>query len=82
MLTTHLICFLLPLSFQGDPVREGEPHVQREPGHRLRPDTNEGPRAGRHDGAERHQIPEAGGGNAHYQRRRAVLRGRNHNMQE
>lgn len=55
-----------PLSIQSDPVREGEPHVQREPGHRLRPDTDEGPRAGRHDRTQRHPIPETRGGNAHY----------------
>lgn len=55
-------------------MREGEPHVQREPGHRLRPDTDAGPRAGRHDGAQRHPLPETCGGNAHYQRRRVVLR--------
>lgn len=61
--------------FQGDGVREGEPHVQREPGHRLRPDADEGPRAGRHDGAQRHPVPETRGGNAHHQRRRVVLRG-------
>lgn len=64
-----------PLHIQSDPVREGEPHVQREPGHRLRPDADEGPRAGRHDGAQRHPIPETRGGSAHYQRRRVVLRG-------
>lgn len=55
----------LPLSIQSDRVREGQPHVQREPGYRLRPDTDEGPRAGRHDGAQRHPIPETRGGDAH-----------------
>ncbi len=63
------------LSIQSDPAREGEPHVQREPRHRLRPDADESPRAGRHDGAQRHPIPETRGGNAHHQRRCVVLRG-------
>lgn len=73
-LPSHTLSLLL--FTQGDRVREGEPHVQREPGHRLRPYADEGPRPGRHDGAQRHPIPETRGGNSHHQRRRAVLRGK------
>lgn len=60
---------------QSDPEGEGKPDVQREPGHRLRPDADEGPGARRHDGAQRHPIPEARGGDSHYERGHAVLRG-------
>lgn len=67
--------YFLPLFTQSNPVWEGQPHVQWEPGYRLRSDTDASPRSGRYDGAQRHQIPETGGGNAHYQRRCIVLRG-------
>lgn len=66
---------LTPSMSQGDPERKGEPDVQREPGHCFRSDTDEGSRAGRHDSAERHPIPETCGGKPHHQWRRALLRG-------
>lgn len=66
---------LTPSISQGDPEREGEPDVQREPGHCVRSDADEGSRAGRHDGAEWHPIPETCGGKPHHQWRRALLRG-------
>lgn len=73
------LCFN-PLFFwvdppQSDPEREGQLDVQREPGHRVRADADEGAGPGRHDGAQRHPIPETGGGEPHHQRGRALLRG-------
>lgn len=77
LLTLSVLC----LSIQSDPAREGQPHVQREPRHRLRPDADEGARAGRNDGAQRHPIPETRGGDAHHQRGRVVLRGKSDFLQ-
>lgn len=66
---------LIPSMSQGDPEWEGESDVQREPGHCVRSNADEGSRAGRHDGAERHPIPETCGGKPHHQWRCALLRG-------
>ena len=73
----HSHTLLRPFVFhQGDRVREGQPHDQRELGYRLRTDADEGARTRRHDGAQRHPVPETRDRNAHSERGRVVLRGR------
>lgn len=54
------------LHIQSDPLWEREPHVQRELGHRVWPNPDEGPRPGCHDSPQRHPISETCGGITHY----------------